>query len=102
MLDETGGGQAFTWRVMCVSGADPLAQAPAPPGPAGQWRTFSAGFMVPASACPAQWLDLAAEEGDLPKDITVWYDDLTIEPGGAVAPKTQMPAHRAQQGESNP
>lgn len=97
MLDETGGGQAFAWRLICIGRSDPLGRAPAPPGPAGQWRAFSASFTVPASACPAQWLDLSVDEGDLPKDITVWYDDLTIDPGASVAPKTQTAPSVGQQ-----
>jgi hypothetical protein len=89
MLDVAGGGQGFVWRVACAGAADPLARAAAPAGAAGQWRTFSADFTVPATACPAQVLDLRVEEGDRPQDITVWYDDLAIAPASPVAPKTQ-------------
>ncbi|HEX3408445.1 MAG TPA: hypothetical protein VHS81_14510 [Caulobacteraceae bacterium] len=94
MLDAGDGGSAgFAWRVACA-GADagPLAKVPSPPGAPGQWRTFSADFIVPASGCPAQLLDLAADRGDVQKDITLWYDDLAIAPQAGVAPTTQAPA----------
>lgn len=93
MLDAgDGGAEGFVWRVICVGAPDPLAKAPAPPGAAGQWHAFSADFAVPASGCPAQLLDLAADRGELQKDITLWYDDLAIVPISGVAPKTQAPA----------
>jgi hypothetical protein len=93
MLDAGDGGDSgFVWRVACVGATDPLAKAPPPAGPAGQWRTFSADFTVPASACPAQLLDLAADRGEVPSNITLWYDDLAIVPAPAVAPKPQAPA----------
>jgi hypothetical protein len=92
MLDAGGAGApGFVWRVICPAGADPLAEAPAPQGAAGQWRAFSVDFTTPAAGCPAQLLDLAVERGDVPKDITVWYDDLAISPVTGVAPKTQAP-----------
>ena len=92
MLDASeGGASGFAWRVLCVDSPAPLARAPEPAGPTGQWRTFSAGFSVPASSCPAQLLDLDANEGDLPKEMTLWYDDLAIAPVSAVAPGTQAP-----------
>jgi hypothetical protein len=93
MLDAgDGGASGFAWRVICVDATDPLARAPSPAGPPGEWRAFSADFSVPASACPAQLLDLAADRGDLTKNITLWYDDLAIAPTAAVAPKQQAPA----------
>ena len=92
MLDAGDGGSAgFAWRVICFGAADPLAKAPSPAGAAGQWHTFSADFVVPASNCPAQLLDLAVDRGDIQKDITLWYDDLAIAPVAGVAPKTQAP-----------
>ena len=93
MLDAgDGGSSGFAWRVICVGADDPLAQAPAPAGAPGQWRTFSADFTVPATGCPAQLLDLAADRGGIQKDITLWYDDLAIAPTTGVAPKPQIPA----------
>ena len=100
MLDVGGGGQAFRWRLICAGATDALVRAASPAGTAGQWRAFSAAFTVPPSACPAQWLDLSVTEGDLPKDITVWYDDLGIVPANSVAPKAQTPAPQLAQGES--
>jgi hypothetical protein len=97
-----GDDSGFVWRVICVGAADPLARAPLPPGPAGQWRTFSADFSIPASACPAQLLDLAADEGDLPKDVTLWYDDLAIAPAAGVAPKQQASAARNLSDQASP
>ena len=92
MLDAGDGGDSgFVWRVACVGATDPLAKAPPPAGPAGQWRTFSADFTVPASACPAQLLDLATDRGEVPANITLWYDDLAIAPAQGVAPKQQAP-----------
>lgn len=92
MLDAgDGGASGFAWRVACVGATDPLAKAPAPAGPPGQWRTFSADFSVPATACPAQLLDLAADQGELTKNITLYFDDLAIVAGAAVAPKQQAP-----------
>jgi hypothetical protein len=79
----------FSWRVLCVGSAAPLVQVPAPAGAAGQWQTFSAEFSVPASDCPAQLLDLNVYAGDLPRNITLWYDNLAIAPVAGVAPKTQ-------------
>ena len=93
MLDAgDGGSAAFAWRVICVQAVDPLANAPSPAGPAGQWHAFSADFAVPTTGCPAQLLDLAVDRGDLQKDITLWYDDLAITSIPGVAPKTQAPA----------
>lgn len=103
MLDAgDGGAGGFVWRVICVGADDPLAKAPAPAGPGGQWRAFSADFTVPASGCPAQLLDLAADRGDLPKDITLWYDDLVIAPQAGVAPKPQALAPINLDALSNP
>jgi hypothetical protein len=102
MLDEGGGAAGFVWRVVCPKGGAPLAEARAPQGPAGQWRAFTADFTVPGADCPAQLLDLTVEEGDIQKDITVWYDDLAISPATAVAPKTQAPAVEASGARQSP
>lgn len=84
--------RGFSWRVLCIGGSDPLAIAATPEGAAQQWRAFSAEFVVPASNCGAQMLDLNVSPGDLPNAITVWYDDLAIVPATGVAPKPQGPS----------
>jgi hypothetical protein len=103
MLDAGDGGSAgFAWRVICVGAPDPLAKAPSPAGGAGQWRTFSADFVVPTSGCPAQLLDLAVERPDIQTEITLWYDDLAIAPAAGVAPRTQAPDVGALGGPAKP
>jgi hypothetical protein len=92
MLDTGGAGApGFAWRLVCPGIDDPLARAPAPQGLGGAWQSFSADFTVPTTGCPAQLLDLVVERSDVPKDITVWFDNLAIAPTGGVAPKTQAP-----------
>jgi hypothetical protein len=83
--------RGFSWRVLCPGASDPLAVASMPDGPAQQWRPFTAEFVVPASNCPAQVLDLNVAAGDLPNAVTIWFDDLAIVPATGVAPKPQMP-----------
>ena len=93
MLDAGDpGASGFAWRVICVGATDPLASAPSPAGPPGQWRTFAVDFTVPPAACPAQLLDLSVDRGDLTKEIILWYDDLAVAAQSGVAPKQQAPA----------
>jgi hypothetical protein len=92
---ETGGPQDFSWRVLCLgdatgdTGSKEVIDVPALARVENQWRTFSAPFTIPADDCPAQLLDLVAVPGDLTKQVTVWYDDLSIVRAAAGAARAQ-------------
>ena len=65
---------------------DVFARAPTPEGANGRWSPFAVTFDLPAGRCPAEWLELTTEAGDLRKDLAVWYDDLALAPLPAAAP----------------
>jgi hypothetical protein len=75
--------KSLAWSVVCVTTGQILASASTPGGSA-QWNSFGVALSVPAEHCPAQWLVLSAEPGDVRQDIAVWYDDLVIAPAAVV------------------
>jgi hypothetical protein len=70
----------LSWSVSCVDGGTPLAKAARGNASLGQWTNFRADFQVPAAGCPAQWLELNAEQGDVRTDSVVWYTNLSVRP----------------------
>jgi hypothetical protein len=76
--------KVLAWRISCTASDQTLANVPTPGG-AGQWNAFSTELVVPPARCPAQWLALVAEPGDVRTDIAVWYDDIAVAPLAAAA-----------------
>jgi len=68
--DGDAGAQLLTWSVVCVTTGQALAAVPTPQTK-GQWSAFTAELSVPSDRCPAQWLALSAEPGDVRADIDV-------------------------------
>jgi hypothetical protein len=77
--DGDAGPKALAWGVVCATTGQALATVPTPQTK-NQWSAFAAELSVPSDRCPAQWLTLSAEPGDMRADIDVWYDDLRIAP----------------------
>jgi hypothetical protein len=77
---------SLVWSIDCMTTTDVFARAPTPEAANGQWSSFAVEFDVPAGRCPAEWLELTTEAGDLRKDLAVWYDDLALAPLPAAAP----------------
>jgi len=99
--DESGeGAPAFAWTVTCLGVEQPLAVAPAPPGPAGAWRAFSVDLTIPADNCAAQWLTLKGQPVDMRRDLSVWYRALAMTRLADAAPKPQAPDVRSIAGPS--
>lgn len=73
--------KSLAWSVVCATTGQVLARVATPAGSA-QWNPFGVALSVPAEGCPAQWLVLSAEPGEVRQDIAVWYDDLVIAPAG--------------------
>ena len=71
--------KVLAWRISCTATGQTLASVPTPGG-AGQWNAFSVELLAPPARCPAQWLALSAEPGDVRTDIAVWYDDIAVTP----------------------
>ena len=77
--DGDAAPKTLAWSVVCATTGQALASV-ATPQTKGQWSAFAAELSVPSDSCPAQWLTLSAEPGDVRADIDVWYDDLRIAP----------------------
>jgi hypothetical protein len=58
------------WRVRCAGTDKVLARAPPP---IAGWRTVTLTVEPPEAACPAQWLELAAEPGERRDPVTGAY-----------------------------
>ena len=82
-LESGTSPETLAWRLACVTTNDVFAQAPTPSAPQATWTPFSVELNLPAGRCPAEWLQLTAEPGDVRKDIVVWYDDIAITPFAA-------------------
>jgi tetratricopeptide (TPR) repeat protein len=90
--DEGGAGApAFAWTVTCLGAEQPLAAAPAPPGPPAAWRAFGVDLTIPPDNCAAQWLSLKGQPADTRRDLSVWYTALAVTHLADAAPKPQTP-----------
>jgi len=66
---------ALTWALWCDKAAQPLASVTLDVAAARGWS-----FQVPAG-CPAQWLKLSGVSADVPQQIDVSIDGLTLRKG---------------------
>jgi len=66
---------ALTWALWCDKAAQPLASVTLDVAAARGWS-----FQVPAG-CPAQWLKLSGVSADVPQQIDVSIDGLTLSKG---------------------
>jgi hypothetical protein len=73
--------QMLEWRLVCMTTGEVLARSPTAAAKAA-WTPFGADVMLPQAGCPAEWLVLTAEAGDIRDDLVVWYDDLAVQPAG--------------------
>lgn len=81
---ESGGQDArLSWQILCVERSQHLADLRilASGVQTSGWGSLRSDFSVPGSACTAQWLRLATRPGDRRAPVTVWLDNVTIEPG---------------------
>lgn len=77
---EAGGPDArMRWTLTCVESGAELMSAPVPE--AAEWRSFSAGFVVPTRGCTAQWLRLETVRGQRRTSILAWFDDVALRQG---------------------
>ena len=81
---ESGGQDArLSWQISCVERSQTIAELRllASGVQTSGWASLRSDFSVPGSACTAQWLRLATRPGDRRAPVTVWLDNVTIEPG---------------------
>lgn len=79
MLSGHDGG--VIWKVTCANAVSPdvIAQMPMHNETTDQFRRVDAGFMVPSSGCPAQWLELTVQASFAPKGVTGEVNSVSIE-----------------------
>lgn len=75
--DASGEGSKIVWRVSCHPGSTNLLELPID-GVKSNPRMLEAGFVVPQSGCPAQWLTLAGLSAEFPSEQSALIRDLQI------------------------
>ncbi len=86
--DATDARDSLIWSISCHGSKDELAVTPSAGLAAGRWTPIAADFVVPASGCAAQDLRLRGLTGARTRDVSAWFDDVTItarDHGAAVA-----------------
>jgi hypothetical protein len=66
----------LAWRIRCADEPRILGEAAATPSAA--WTDRALTLEVPASGCPAQWVELVATPGERRADIEAWYAGLAL------------------------
>ena len=79
------------WSIDCATTSDVFARIDTPATASGAWAPFSVELNIPPARCPAEWLELTTDAGDMRKDLVIWYDDLAVTPLPQPASGVQNP-----------
>jgi hypothetical protein len=72
------------WRLRCADSGAVLSAGDQPGAPAapGPWRRRAMDFTVPASGCPAQWVELAADPGERRDPVIARFEAMRLDRNG--------------------
>lgn len=76
--DAADAPDSLVWSISCHGDKDDLGVTPGANIAAGRWTPVTAEFVVPASGCAAQDLRLRGLPGARTRDVSAWFDDVTV------------------------